>query len=164
MQNEVLFQALLEDGRIEKITDEDLKEVQVNHSHESQSITFRHQGMNHYVELIKEDHIRKRYMIKVDGLLFNLTIHNQTDILIQELGLNIRKEKSTKFLEAPMPGLVLEIMVEAGDTVMRNDPLLVLEAMKMENVIQAPGSGTIKKIYIQNQSKVEKGKILIEFE
>jgi biotin carboxyl carrier protein len=67
-------------------------------------------------------------------------------------------------IKAPMPGLVLSVLVTEGQEVSKGDSLLVLEAMKMENVIKSPASGMIKKILINKADKVEKNEILIQFQ
>jgi len=67
-------------------------------------------------------------------------------------------------LKAPMPGLVLKINVSVGDAVNEGDSLITLEAMKMENIIKAKGSGVVKSVSVQEQDKVEKAQLLIEFE
>jgi biotin carboxyl carrier protein len=69
-----------------------------------------------------------------------------------------------KEIKAPMPGLVLNVLVNAGDTVDKDTPLLILEAMKMENVIKAASSATVKKVNATKGVPVEKGAVLIEFE
>ena len=51
-----------------------------------------------------------------------------------------------------------------GDEVNPDDHLLVLEAMKMENVIKAPGAGTVDKIHVSEKQNVEKNQVLISFE
>ena len=63
-----------------------------------------------------------------------------------------------------MPGLILEINIEEGQEVKENDPLLILEAMKMENVINSPRDGVIKSIAVSQGNTVEKNALLIEFE
>ena len=63
-----------------------------------------------------------------------------------------------------MPGLVLDVMVAEGDTVEAGTPLLILEAMKMENVLKSEGDGTIKSIKITKGEAVEKRQLLIEIE
>ena len=69
-----------------------------------------------------------------------------------------------KVLKAPMPGLILEIKVATGDRVKKGQPLLVIEAMKMENVIKSQGDGTVKAIFIEQGISAEKGDKLLEFE
>jgi biotin carboxyl carrier protein len=68
-----------------------------------------------------------------------------------------------KEIKAPMPGLVLKLLVKEGDTVKKNDPVLILEAMKMENVIKSPGDATVSKIHAQEKTAVEKGQLLVSF-
>jgi biotin carboxyl carrier protein len=63
-----------------------------------------------------------------------------------------------------MPGLVIDISVSVGDEVKKDDPLIVLEAMKMENVLKSKGQGIVKAIHITKQEKVDKSQLLIEFE
>lgn len=66
--------------------------------------------------------------------------------------------------KAPMPGLVTQIRVEPGQDVNAGDPLVVIEAMKMENVLKAKGPGKVKAIPVQIGQSVEKGNTLVEFE
>lgn len=63
---------------------------------------------------------------------------------------------------APMPGIILSILVDEGQVVAAGDPLLVLEAMKMENEIHAPRAGMVKKILVREGSDVRQGTPLIE--
>ncbi len=74
------------------------------------------------------------------------------------------KKPNEKLLKAFIPGLILEIRVEEGQEVVTGDILLVLEAMKMRNEIEAPISGKIKKIHIQVNQKIPKAQLLLEFE
>lgn len=69
-----------------------------------------------------------------------------------------------KELKAPMPGLVLNVLVQVGQSIQKDSPLLVLEAMKMENVIKSPIDGIISSISIINGDKVDKNQVLIQFE
>jgi glutaconyl-CoA decarboxylase len=63
---------------------------------------------------------------------------------------------------APMPGLVIAIKTREGDTVTAGQPLLVMEAMKMENAITTPYSGTVAKIYVREGDTIGEGDLLIE--
>ncbi|MCL4145650.1 UNVERIFIED_CONTAM: hypothetical protein GTU68_019273 [Idotea baltica] len=62
-----------------------------------------------------------------------------------------------------MPGLILDILVEVGQTIQKGDQLMILEAMKMENVLKAPGEGSISSIEVSQGDSVEKNQVLIKF-
>jgi biotin carboxyl carrier protein len=72
--------------------------------------------------------------------------------------------RSAGVLKAPMPGLVVRIPVETGQKVEAGTPLVVLEAMKMENELKAPAASTVKSIRVSPGDAVEKGQLLVEFE
>lgn len=65
---------------------------------------------------------------------------------------------------APMPGLVIHVLCRAGDEIKKDQPLVVMEAMKMENDIKAPYPGKIKQVYAEKGKSVEKGQTLVELE
>jgi biotin carboxyl carrier protein len=69
-----------------------------------------------------------------------------------------------KKLSAPMPGLIVSVDCEEGQEVEHNQPIVVMEAMKMENVIKAPAAGKIKSIAVTPGTSVEKGQLILEFE
>ena len=64
-------------------------------------------------------------------------------------------------LTAPMPGAILKILVNVGDAVKQNQPLMILEAMKMENEIVASNDGTVTGIHVQQGDVVNPGDPLI---
>lgn len=63
-------------------------------------------------------------------------------------------------VESPMPGVILDVKVNVGDTVSEGQALFVLEAMKMENDVNAPCAGTIAAINVSKQANVETGTVL----
>ena len=67
-------------------------------------------------------------------------------------------------LLAPMPGNVIALLVEAGATVKKGAPLLILEAMKMEHTLTAPADGTVKSFHFAVGDQVSDGAELIEFD
>ena len=67
-------------------------------------------------------------------------------------------------LKAPMPGLVVRVLVGPGQAVSRGAGIVVLEAMKMENELKAAADGTVKSVRIGTGEPVEKGQVLVEFE
>jgi biotin carboxyl carrier protein len=71
-------------------------------------------------------------------------------------------QEGSSTIPAPLPGLVLDMLVKEGDAVKAGQTLLVMEAMKMENQIQAPFDGTVKKIFVQKGANISEGDKLIE--
>ena len=115
-------------------------------------------------EIIFSDFYQKKYTVKVNNNIYQVAISNPLDILIKELGFGVGVSKVIKLLKAPMPGLILEINVEVGQTVKENDNLLILTAMKMENSLLSPRDGVIKSIAVEKGNAVDKGQLLVEFE
>lgn len=64
-------------------------------------------------------------------------------------------------IDAPMPGTILKVLVKVGDTVEANQPLLILEAMKMENEVVASANGTVKAINVTTGQSVDSGDSLV---
>ena len=85
------------------------------------------------------------------------------DELLEKLGMNKTSSSAIQDIKAPMPGLMIDIKVQEGHEVKIGDPLIILEAMKMENVIKSPREGTIKSIMVKKGQSVEKNQILIKF-
>lgn len=77
-----------------------------------------------------------------------------------------QREASAKHdsIKAPMPGLILKIKKKAGEHVEIGEPLIVLEAMKMENEIRSPSTGTITEINYTEGSSVEKDAVILKIE
>jgi biotin carboxyl carrier protein len=115
-------------------------------------------------EIISTDFIAKKYTVKVNNTTYEVAISDALDILIQSMGIERGRTKIINAIKAPMPGLILEISVTIGQEVKENDPLLILEAMKMENSFLSPRDGVIKSIAVEKGNAVDKGQLLIEFE
>ena len=79
------------------------------------------------------------------------------------MNLDIKNKNSVASLKAPMPGLIIKINVKNGQEVKKGDALLVLEAMKMENVIKSPADLVVKQVLARPKEAVEKDQTLIKF-
>jgi len=115
-------------------------------------------------EITTSNFDKKEYDVKVNGTVYSVKIADELDQLITKMGFSLGTSKNVKLVKAPMPGLVLEVNVKVGQEVLENDPLLVLEAMKMESTLVSPSNGIVKSIEIKNGETVDKGQLLIEFE
>ena len=122
-----------------------------------------YQNRSYNLELVSDNHIEKTMVVKVNGREYEVRVKDQYDQLLKQMGLDSLKTSKVKELKAPMPGLVLNVLVEEGQEVKKGEGLLILEAMKMENIIKAASDGLVSKILIQRGSKFEKNEILIHF-
>ena len=134
-----------------------------------QSIKARHSSVIHKnksynVEIIEHNSLDKSFQIKVNGRTYQIEIEDQYDQLLKKLGMDYSTANKVKEVKAPMPGLVLKVLIEPGKEVVKGDNLLVLEAMKMENMIKSPTDGIVQRILVNTGDKIEKNTILIQFE
>ena len=72
-------------------------------------------------------------------------------------------KEAENILECPMPGLVVDVKVSAGDQVFRGQELVILESMKMESAVSYPGDGLVEAVLVKPGDAVESGKVLIRF-
>ena len=70
---------------------------------------------------------------------------------------------SGNILDCPMPGLVVDVKVTAGERVFRGQELVILESMKMESAVSAPGDGVVESVCVQPGDAVETGTVLVHF-
>jgi len=119
-------------------------------------------NQTYHIESVNEDFSNKNYQIIVNGNKYQVAISDELDVLIDQLGLTLSDKKLEKDIKAPMPGLILDILVKEGQEVKEGDSLLVLEAMKMENMLLAPADAVIKAIHVNKTDPVEKKQLLIE--
>ena len=85
------------------------------------------------------------------------------DDLLQELGMESTASVENN-IKAPMPGRVLNISIQAGDAIAKGDNLLVLEAMKMENILRAERKGVVAKIEAAAGDSLKVDEVIMTFE
>ena len=137
--------------------DWDVSSLGAGHFH----ILYKGKGYN--AELVKTDSDTKTVELKINGRKYAVQLKDKFDLLLEKMGMNSAGAGKLNVLKAPMPGLIIDLRVAAGQTVRAGDALLVLEAMKMEDVIKAQGEGTVKQLKIKKGDSVEKNQVLIEF-
>lgn len=114
--------------------------------------------------ILEADYEAKTFKIKINQNTYEVALKDKFDQLVEQLGFSNMTSQKVNNIKAPMPGLVLDIVVNVGDEVSKGDSVLILEAMKMENVIKAEGDAVVKSITIEKGTAVEKNQVLVEFE
>ena len=126
----------------------------------------------------------KSYSLLLDGRSFEFTVDESDDALelsggagsfvvaVEDARTQAARSKTAaargasgpRSVKAAMPGIVREMLVEAGDVVEKGQALLILEAMKMQNEVRADHAGTIRQVFAAAGETVEKGTRLVEIE
>ena len=122
-----------------------------------------YQSKSYNAELVSADYTAKVFVLKINGQRVELQAKDRFDQLLDRLGLSDASARKVNELKAPMPGLIIDIRVQPGQAVQKGDPLLVLEAMKMENILKAPADGVVASIKAVLRANVTKGQVLVQF-
>ncbi len=165
-----MYQAIIKDQSFEIDLDSDLIKLNqkecllklVKLDEGGYEANFR--GEKAIVDIVKIDRELKQIVLRIKNKKYFFQIKEPVDIMLERLGIQAKSVKKWNNLKAPMPGLVTKVLVNEGDIVKQGEPILILEAMKMENVFKAANDVKIKSIKVQERQAVEKGEELISFE
>ena len=120
-----------------------------------------------------------KYLLDNMPVLCDLELHgDQAELHMEQTHFSVRIGRSEKaplaeiagmafheeVIKAPMPGLVVSVRAGIEESVKQGQPVIILEAMKMENELRSPVNGVIKEICTEKGSTVEKGQILVVIE
>lgn len=115
-------------------------------------------------EVVSANFQDKTFTFKINGATQTVSVKDRFDLLLDKLGMSNANANKVNDVKAPMPGLILDIKVEPGQEVKKGDAIMILEAMKMENILKSPGDGIVKEIKVQPRQNVEKNQVLILFQ
>ena len=116
------------------------------------------------IEVLEIDIHTKSMTIRHNHSIHDIIFKNELDLVLDKMGIKRAVENISSDIKAPMPGKVIDVVVKEGDSVLKGDAILILEAMKMENVLKAENDCIIKKVLIASAESVEKNQILVELE
>lgn len=155
------FKVKVNDENNFNLTSEDVRNLDIIPAgNNSYHLIHQHQSLE--VRVTHQDFNQRQVDVEISGNKFRVEIGTSLDQLIEEMGFSAGAATSVNQVKAPMPGLILDVMIKEGQQVKKGDSLLVLEAMKMENTIVAPGDGLVKNLGVEAGLTVEKNQLLLE--
>jgi biotin carboxyl carrier protein len=108
----------------------------------------------------REDGLLK---IQINQNTYLLAIQDEHELMLEKLGIETKSARHADEIKAPMPGLIVEVLVARGDPVEAGQPLLILKAMKMENIIKSPHDGVVNDIFVKKDQIIEKDAVMLQF-
>ena len=114
--------------------------------------------------LARRGKVAGQYTIRLGGFRFEVEALDERTHAIRKLAGSVARPAGPTALAAPMPGLVVRVLVQPGERVQAGQGVVVIEAMKMENELRASAAGVVRTVSVKAGSAVEKGTVLIEFE
>jgi acetyl/propionyl-CoA carboxylase alpha subunit len=121
------------------------------------------EGKSWNAEILSIDPQEKTISLLLNGKSISMKVQNRLDELMEKMGFADAASKKMAELKAPMPGLVLALKASEGQEIKKGEPLLVLEAMKMENIIKASADVVVKTIKVKQGQAVEKNEVMMTF-
>ncbi len=105
-----------------------------------------------------------QYSVFIDGKVIDVVV--RTGLQERASGLIEQSAEFSRKMEvkAPMPGMILKVKKNVGESVEKGESIIILEAMKMENDIKSPFSGTVKEVKVKENTPVDKGTVLFTVE
>ena len=114
------------------------------------------------VVTIERDGTGRDLRVTVGGTAIPVTVRTGTDLLLERFGMDTADTSAAREVRAPMPGLVLRVLVAPGDAIVKGQGVIVLEAMKMENELASPADGVVAAVRATAGAAVAKNDLLVE--
>jgi len=112
------------------------------------------------VEIVRSR--QNRYEILFNDISYTFTVETPFSLQRMKVLQSGKGKAAAEFVKAPMPGKIIDVLAREGATIQRGEPIVILEAMKMQNEILSPVSGTITKISVKPNSNVMKDELIAE--
>jgi len=108
---------------------------------------------------VEVERVGEEYLVSTRGEVFSFRVNDE-----RSAAADVETDSGESLVTAPMPGLVVKLLVKPGDVVESKDKLLVLEAMKMQNDLTAPCSGEVTEVFVSQGDSVMTGDELVKIE
>jgi glutaconyl-CoA/methylmalonyl-CoA decarboxylase subunit gamma len=112
------------------------------------------------VEIVRSS--QNKYEILFNDISYTFTVETPFSLQRKKVLSSSRGKIEKEIIKAPMPGKIIDVLVREGATVVKGEPVVILEAMKMQNELISPANGTIEKVYAKPNTNVMKDDLLIE--
>lgn len=117
---------------------------------------------NETYDIIKVQESEGKVSLLIDGIYYDVLVQSDLEKKSAQLMRETKKGSHLVEVKSPMPGLVLKVFKNKGEEVEAGETVIILEAMKMENIIKAPQNGIINEIFVKENTPVEKGAVLFQ--
>ena len=107
---------------------------------------------------------QNRYTVMINGVWHSFTVETPIALKRRRYLEKQADPSASLSIEAPMPGKIVDIMVEEGSEVKEGEPIIILEAMKMQNEISSHVSGVVKSVSVKKNDSVMKDDVLIDIQ
>ncbi len=148
--------AILEDGRVQ--VDDELLEYDVRQGSRPEHLSLVLDGRSYQIWLEQVNHSLR---VHLQGFDYDVRVEDERAFRLRQLAAPEISAQTVGQIRAPMPGLVVKVLVEPGQAVKKGQGVVLVEAMKMENEIRSPLAGSVKEIKVAPRQAVEKGEVLV---
>ncbi len=153
-----------------KILDPFSEEVSINGKETGIKIFESEEGFTYLVYKNKKylveitEKKQNKYTVMINGVSYSFTVESPISYLRKKYLAKHQTKSKIEMIVAPMPGKIVDLLVEENAEIKEGEPILILEAMKMQNEISSHVKGKVKKIHVKQNDSVAKDELLIEIE
>lgn len=115
-------------------------------------------GQSFDVDIDERDRV---YQVMLKGVLHDVTVEDERTRRLAGVKGGLKEAVGEILIKAPMPGVIVEIPVQVGDVVTKNQVVAVLESMKMQNEFKSPKDGTVKSVRVTAGDKIDQNTVMV---
>lgn len=117
--------------------------------------------LNHHSVQAMVEERDKLYEVQILGELYQVKVQDERAYRLAQARGSLADTHGEAAIKSPMPGIILKVLVEEGQSLKKGDKTIILESMKMENELRAPRDGVVHRVSVIPGASVEKGQILV---